>query len=123
MKEIKFKAWDKTTNQMLYRFDLMNTEQFGASVFNLPQSDCNVELMQYTGLKDKNGKEIYQKDILGGIWEMSYIDWCNDCKQNQILNCSNECMACAGDVHWNEICEDKDLEVTGNVYQNPELLK
>lgn len=79
---------------------------------------------QYTGLKDKNGKEIYEGDILGGIWESGFISWCEKCKQFQYHGAGIGCMACSGDVHWCEIVEDDGkLEVIGNIHENPELLE
>lgn len=77
-----------------------------------------------TGLKDKNGKEIYEGDILGGIWESGFISWCEKCKQFQYHGAGIGCMACSGDVHWCEIVEDDGkLEVIGNIHENPELLE
>ena len=77
-----------------------------------------------TGLKDKNGKEIYEGDILGGIWESGFISWCEKCKQFQYYSAGIGCMACSGDVHWYEIVEDDGkLEVIGNIHENPELLE
>lgn len=80
-------------------------------------------IMQCTGLKDKNGKLIHEGDILGGIYENLYINWCNKCKQFQLKAQDYGCMACEGDIHWAEVVEDNNkLEVIGNIYQDEELL-
>jgi uncharacterized phage protein (TIGR01671 family) len=84
----------------------------------------DIIIEQDTGLKDKNGKEIYEGDILGGIWEGGYIAWCDRCKQFQYHISTNECMACLGDVHWLELVRDRwQLEVIGNIHENKELLE
>lgn len=80
-------------------------------------------LMQCTGLKDKNGKLVFEGDILGGIYENLYINWCNKCKQFQLKAQDYGCMACEGDIHWADAVEDNNkLEVIGNIYQDEELL-
>ncbi|KHO32945.1 YopX family protein, partial [Clostridium tetani] len=65
MREIKFRAWDKNLNMMIY-----NKEQTGCIKYDtnpvdvvnaiLNQDDYGYVFMQYTGLKDKNGVEIYE---------------------------------------------------------------
>jgi uncharacterized phage protein (TIGR01671 family) len=81
------------------------------------------KFMQCTGLKDKNGKLIYQGDILGDIYEGLYIHYCEHCHQLQLYSQGYGCMACNGDIHWIEVVEDnKKLEVIGNIYENEDLL-
>jgi uncharacterized phage protein (TIGR01671 family) len=85
----------------------------------------NFAIMQCTGLKDKNGKLIYEGDILGGIYH-GYIEYCNECKCLQLKVKDYGCLACEGDLHWYELVEaeeQNELEVIGNIYENPELLE
>ena len=80
--------------------------------------DC--ELLQYTGLKDKRGKEIYEGDILkcpqpldDNLFEVGHVYWCSDSAGYYVeTNLSND-----------ELSAFTDGEVIGNIYENPELLK
>ena len=66
MREIKFRAWDKRDNEMFYSsmYQDKTSMVFGLSSFLAECSDIEETLMQSTGLKDKNGVEIYNGDIV-----------------------------------------------------------
>ena len=90
---------------------------------NIPVS--NKTLGQFTGLKDKNGKEIFEGDVL----KFKFTD-CEKDKENFIIV---ECIFQDGRFLMDEIekkdlaCyyyfEDELVEVIGNIYENPELLE
>ncbi|MGM0122713.1 hypothetical protein IGI37_000078 [Enterococcus sp. AZ194] len=112
MREIKFRALDKTDKKMIFWNRLLNGHNL-RNVFMRPEM-CGLILMQYTGLKDKNGVEIYEGDIAWDSYGEVYgqivfnegkftYDW---------ENISDDLF---------EVCED--IEVRGNIYSNPELLK
>lgn len=62
-REIKFRAWHKDANKM-YEVLILGDDYIEAKCTNQPMLFEHVELMQYTGLKDKNGVEIYEGDVI-----------------------------------------------------------
>ena len=137
-REIKFRVWDKYKKQM-YPISSIDYDIFSQEIRiiavghrngmctsynkNHNSEKCDItalELMQYTGLHDKNGKEIYEGDIV--------VD-----KEDEVM----------GEITWNEeeasfyfsilyenVTYEEEklndwasvLEVIGNIYDNPELL-
>ena len=101
MREIKFRAWNKRMKRMepTRAFD---TKQF--------------PVMQFTGLLDKNGKEIYEGDILsagdGGIFtvDFPYAAWA--------FSATPSSKYIAYPAPWSNA---KRMEIIGNIYENPEL--
>ena len=111
---IKFRAWDKVKKLMLNNVST-GTITIWDNNKNAESKDC--VFMQYTGLKDKNGKELFEGDCLGGVFEGCCIEWCNKCKSFQCFIKGYGCMACQGDVHWYELINE-DFEIIGNIYEN-----
>lgn len=105
MREIKFRVWDKAHAVM------MDWGQYKGKLVAEDFTDDDLMLMQYTGLKDKNGKEIYEGDIL----RYTFAD---RTKIDAIVYRLNM-FTYKGAIRW-----DLDLdEVIGNIYDNPELLE
>lgn len=85
---------------------------------------------QYTGLHDKNGKEIYEGDVvLYEDWEMAYEGGGNDSFINKGIIEYVECNCCFNvterqTVELQDVLykDNESLEVIGNIYDNPELL-
>ncbi|KIV60342.1 hypothetical protein TS65_00585 [Aneurinibacillus migulanus] len=71
------------------------------------------ELMQYTGLKDRNGRDIYEGDINGSD-EPMYVAYQDGCFGLKFKNNPSYFDSC---INWDQ------LEIIGNIYQNPELLE
>ena len=122
MKEYKFRAWDSLAEKMYSWTELLN--QNLKNIFTIPEQ-CGYHLMQYTGLKDKNGKEIYEGDIIFIKGETKLLDikgkveYSNTFAQFIITNTGsivNETEP-LGDY------EEENIEVIGNIYDNPELLE
>lgn len=116
MREIKFRVWDDdrdSVNQLLY-FDL-GTDLDRQMLFYSKMGLMRGELMQYTGLKDKNGKEIYEGDIIRftkgtRCYEVAFMYAGFKRKLGNEGNCA--------DIH-----EPDDWDIVGNIYENPELLE
>lgn len=114
MREIKFRAWDKRRKIMLLP-DIPNGEAncetwntlWGNFYDALEDVQREYELMQYTGLKDKNGKEIYEFDWLGDY----LVRWING---KYILHHIS-----SGDIIDCDEGRTYNKEVTGNAFENP----
>lgn len=115
----KFRAWDKNTNDMVdvKTIDLERDGSIGCIVdysdINLDPSECI--LMQSTGLKDKNGVEIFDGDIV--VIEYSRVGY----RYYEKIIYENGAFL-AGDDDWLFNVKDS-CAVCGNIYENPELLE
>lgn len=118
-REIKFRAWDKRHNSMEYINDLYWFEENGIHDFN----DDNYIFMQNTGLKDKNEKEIYDSDIVKVTWGSGKIvfyevKYCGSLGYHYLRDTKNK-----EDDDIICIYDYSQMDVIGNVFDNPELLK
>lgn len=81
-REIKFRVWDKKSKKLHYDitgFEFGVKEMTGVFIDGDFYNKENIELMQYTGLKDKNGVEIYEGDILEDILEdRATVEWSDE---------------------------------------------
>ena len=116
MRNIKFRAWDKWEKRMIKPHNGDFIKWHAMSNWK----DC-LEVMQYTGLKDKNDTEIYDGDIVqlaNGVKQKVY--W-----ENEIFAWNVERFSRNGRVNYIMLYELRDIttfEVIGNIYEHPELL-
>lgn len=136
-REIKYRAWHKEFKKMLYLNDISSfhgtipdisnkedgifhaTMTWNGSVYYNGRLQ-NLILLQYTGLKDCNGKEIYEADIVkrNSVWEkekneISTIVW-----RGQGFWVKDEDFGWEGEDLWNWSL----IEVIGNIYENKDIL-
>jgi len=131
MRKIKFRAWDEDKKEMVYEDNILH---YSLKPFGATRKDTRFvlrKIMESTGLKDKNGKEIYEEDIIKYIpinaivvirfgtvpigkddWGVEHLmrgfygEWQDDSEQELGLK-----------------DEPSNYEVIGNIYENPELIK
>lgn len=137
-RQLKFRAWDKDKKWMVYdvqdaydglwserNSDEVNDYYGYVSTFQSFTDEEEFNLMQYTGLKDKNGVEIYEGDIITTDLERSYliVEYRNGAF---MLNC-NDGLDDYYDIFFSTSENPTEVwkygEVIGNVYANPELLE
>ena len=76
---------------------------------------------QYTGLKDKNGKKIFEGDIVKDDYCIYEVVYDGNGYYVEVVKLLKECGTDKGVLY--DLSDYKDLEVIGNIYDNPELLK
>lgn len=114
-REIKFRAWD-TDEKYMYFPDLYKLSNYPSYRFTLTQ---------YTGLRDKNGKEIYEGDIVVGVGKTKDNNWQIKRKPKVV-----EWVSSKNGTGFNIVASPEDYadktcmrtEIIGNIYESPELL-
>ena len=129
MREIKFRAWLKEDKKMenVKTMDftdktircLKKNEFINAYLLRRVNFD-DVELMQYTGLKDKNGKEIYENDLISCNKHKNIVVFFEGgCFKVKYLRNSTTTITCT----LNSFLEKYKCKISGNIYEHPELLE
>ena len=126
MREIKFRAWDNILKKMLYteEYWIKKTDWYAINRVRgcaITETDTNNGvLMQYTGLKDKNGKEIYEGDI---VTSERFIHTGDSYYNVGVIKYREDIASFVFDEEeggWDSI--EVVYQVIGNIYENPELL-
>lgn len=124
MRDLKFRVW----SNLLQRFAvdtefshiLYQNEDFSNGTFSVGGADC--EIQQFFGRCDKNGKEIYENDIISVNGLKFLCEWKNHGFKLTCLADKEQKLFDGYRIDLNETCESM-VEVLGNIYENPELLK
>jgi uncharacterized phage protein (TIGR01671 family) len=134
MREILFRGKDSITKRWVYgalvqqQDDLLKEKAFIISYSNYQFGDFSEAVMhevdpetvgQYTGFVDKKGKKIFEGDILSIYNSKAFlftVEWNNQ----YVLKCTTNGVS---DNILNVIESPEDVEVVGNIYDNPELIK
>ena len=129
MRTIKFRAWDKDKKEIIafsFPYFMNNHEIYKSSEGMTPFTHTDVtkklELMQFTGLLDKNGKEIYENDLVSSVSHLPKV------MQVEFIE-GGFCMTHPTledypiDINHFYPSIGTDLVVVGNIYENPNLIK
>ena len=151
---IKFRAWHKELGRMMSISDMwFNVDSLGEIGLNdtimndyITVSPDEIELMQSTGLKDKNGKEVFEGDILkfndewaeycyegyveGSVEGINYVEVvrgeaCFEFGKTKYPESSLFILMEDEHLNFKDFIksEDFEFEIIGNIYENPELLE
>ena len=130
MKKLKYRIWDEDNGEFLgYEAYILLDQMGGLWEWNMAYEDaphpieCKVCVEQFTGLRDKNGKEIFEGDILklagfGGVFRVRYVKAHAMFIAEQIENDYSDARA----VPFSDLARD-EMVIVGNIHENMDLLK
>jgi uncharacterized phage protein (TIGR01671 family) len=128
---LNFRGWHKELEQMIYSKEICGHIEYSTNLIDalntmLNEDDYDIEVMQSTGLTDKNGIEIFEGDIVRYTSSiMAKNEW-----HKKITRYGSALVMASFDDKTRDSSEllnllsiHKGIEILGNIYQNPELLE
>jgi len=120
-REIKFRIWDAESDEMRYTDEISVYDNGLMFHFDTHNDDKEPVIMQYTGLKDKKGKEIYEGDILEGDNSVQYLTMFYDASfLGKVIGLFNGDKT-IGNIYPLGHFQLTSISVIGTLYENPEL--
>lgn len=129
MREIKFRAWDFYLKQMVQPSEPVLLNKIipllhgDNSLWKSKTDLSGYHLMQFTGLRDKNGVEIYEGDILESEWVKEQGRYKNGDYVRGVVVFKDAKFMVKYDDLYDDLNSCYEDIVAGNIYQNPELLE
>lgn len=138
MREIKFRAYDKTNKEMMNDISVVgrhiifehksrgyDLDELQLTYLDILDGKNVYEIMQYAGIKDRSGKEIYEGDVFINKWKVGHTSL------HRVYFCEEELAFMSltnlnGELIKESLAgyaEGYDIRVIGNIYKNPELLE
>lgn len=124
-REIKFRAWDKVEHLMVFVDEINWRSDFLAGFYEKGGTSGVVkdyELMQFTGLHDKNGKEIYEGDILRVVALEMQVIWDKEKANYKLVESFKANITRNPYMEKLSASNAKKYKIIGNIYETPELL-
>ena len=113
MRQIKFRGWDEKNKEMVDNINLLFSNHLNDCFEEY--EECGLKIMQYTGLKDKNGKEIYEGDIVRVFQPFNV-------PTKAIVELSDGCFELNGiELTWRDYVKcfvaNHAIEIIGNIHE------